>query len=367
MIPAFDHAASPAVNACEEFQVPKVRIVQIGVNAIHARMYRASLIYLADECEIVGFWDPDPNAGVTRDGIEPELAAVPFFATLDELFDATKPDAALISGTMAEMPAWMEQTARAGVHVWAEKPFAVHSSQLLPVKSAIEANGLHFSCGYSWRFEPLSQIVKEAIEDGRLGKPYWFDIRFLTSSVAARDPNHWMFDPAQSGGGILNWLGCHWLDLMRFLSGSEVSRVSAIEANVSGEPISVEDGAAVTFQFANGMIGSLYAGYFLPKGNQATIGINGATGSVNWNIENNFATIFSTDPAWQTAPTRTFAVEKASAPGYGAAGAALLRAFFGAIRGEGVSGYTIDDAIASLRIIEAAHESSKTGRTVSLA
>ena len=37
-----------------------------------------------------------------------------------------------------------------------------------------------------------------------------------------------------------------------------------------------------------------------------------------------------------------------------------------AIRGEGSSGYTIDDAIASLRIIEAAHESSRTGRAIEL-
>jgi predicted dehydrogenase len=199
-----------------------------------------------------------------------------------------------------------------------------------------------------------------------LGKPYGMDIRFLTSSVAARNPEHWMFDPAQSGGGILNWLGCHWLDLMRFLTGAEVVKVSAIEANVSGAPVSIEDGASVAMQFSNGMIGNFYAGYFLPSGNQALIGINGSTGSVNWNIDNNFATIYSTHPAWQTAPTRTFTVEKAPAPGYGPAGAALLRAFFAAIRGEGHSGYTIDDAINSLRIIEAAHESAKTGRAVTL-
>ena len=342
----------------------KVRVAQIGVSAIHAPMYRDSLVYLADEAEIVGFWDPQPDTEATRSRIKPDVAHVPFFSTIDELLSEAKPDAVLISGTMAEMPAWIEQAAAAGVHIWAEKPFAVHSSQLLPAKAAIEANDLVFSCGYSWRFEPLSLIIKDAIEDGLLGKPYGFDIRFLTSSVASRNPEHWMFDPAQSGGGILNWLGCHWLDLMRFLSGSEVVKVSAIEANVSGEPVSIEDGASVSMQFANGMIGSLFAGYFLPSGNQATIGIQGATGSVNWNIENNFATVFSTDPAWRTAPTRTFTVEKAQAPGYGPAGAALLRAFFAAIRGEGSSGYTIDDAIASLRIIEAAHESSRTGRAI---
>ena len=344
----------------------KLRIAQIGVTAIHASMYRDSLVYLADEAEIVGFWDPEPDAESTRARIKSDVAHVPFYATIADLLEQAKPDAVLISGTMAEMPGWIEQAANAGVHVWAEKPFAVHSSQLLTAKEAIERNGLHFSCGYSWRFEPLSLEIKSAIDQGLLGTPYGFDVRFLTSSVAARDPKHWMFDPAQSGGGILNWLGCHWFDLMRFLTGSEVDSVSAIEANVSGEPISVEDGAAVSMRLANGAIASLYAGFFLPSGNEASIGINGSNGSVSWNIANNFVTISSTDPAWQTAPTRTIAVEKASAPGYGAAGAALLRAFFAAVRGEGESGYTIDDAINSLRIIEAAHESAKTGRRVDL-
>ena len=45
---------------------------------------------------------------------------------------------------------------------------------------------------------------------------------------------------------------------------------------------------------------------------------------------------------------------------------ALIKAFAAAIRGEGQSGYTIDDAIKSLQIIEAAHEAARTGQTVVL-
>jgi predicted dehydrogenase len=45
----------------------------------------------------------------------------------------------------------------------------------------------------------------------------------------------------------------------------------------------------------------------------------------------------------------------------------LLKAFAAAIRGEGSSGYSIWDAITSLRIIEAAHESARDDRAVYLA
>ena len=52
--------------------------------------------------------------------------------------------------------------------------------------------------------------------------------------------------------------------------------------------------------------------------------------------------------------------------GYGAEGRALIRQMAAAIRGEGSSGYTVEDAIRSLQIIEAAHESAATGQTVTL-
>jgi predicted dehydrogenase len=54
----------------------------------------------------------------------------------------------------------------------------------------------------------------------------------------------------------------------------------------------------------------------------------------------------------------------ARVPGYGAEGLALMRRFCGAIRGVGTSGYRIEDAITTLRVIEAAHHAAAQGTTV---
>lgn len=344
----------------------KLRFAQIGLDLIHAPRYRDSLVYLSDDVEIVGFYDPEPDSEAVRSRIKPDVAHVPVYGTIEELLSESQPDAVMISGYGRDMPGWMELAANAGVHVWADKPFAAHSSQLLPVKTAIEANRLVFSCGYSWRFEPLSLQIKSVYDAGLFGKPLGVDARFLVGNLIGRDLSQWIFDPTLSGGGILNWLGCHWIDLMRFWTGAEIVQVSAIEANVSGVEIRVEDGASVAFRFDNGMLGNLYIGNFLPSGSEGTLGLNGSTGSMNWDIRENFCTITSSHPDWEAAPTRTFTMPKAQLPGYGGAGAGLLRAFIAAIRGNGPSGYTIDDAINSLRIIEAAHESSRTGQTVRL-
>ncbi|MGH2558682.1 MAG: Gfo/Idh/MocA family protein [Thermomicrobiales bacterium] len=343
-------------------QSRKLRFAQAGVAAIHASMYRDTLLMMDDEIELVGFWDPEPE--VSRVRIKPDAEHIPFYDSIGELLEKAQPDAVLVSGYCRDMPGWMLEVAEAGVHVWAEKPFAVHSDQLLPVAEAMRRHNLAFSCGYSWRFEPLSLLIKETNDAGLLGKPYSVEMRLLTSSVKNRDPNHWMFDPALSGGGILNWLGCHWFDLMRFWTGSEVTKVAAIEANVSGAAIAVEDAAMVSLQFANGMVGSLHTGNFLPSGNEIYFGLRGSDGAVTWRHEDGSCTIHSTNPAWEAAPERTFAMPSAKLAGYGGAGMRLMRAFAAEIRGEGASGYTIDDAIKSLQIIEAAHEAARTGRTV---
>ena len=81
-----------------------------------------------------------------------------------------------------------------------------------------------------------------------------------------------------------------------------------------------------------------------------------------------YACIISSDhPDWAAAPQRYFHMPAADYPGYGADGRALVNAFAAAIRGEGDSGYRVDDAIRALQIIEAAHQSAASGRTIDVA
>ncbi|MEN9934116.1 MAG: Glucose--fructose oxidoreductase precursor, partial [Chloroflexota bacterium] len=256
--------------------------------------------------------------------------------------------------------------AEGGAHIWLEKPCAATSGQLLLLAAQIERRGLAFSTGYSWRFHPVCQLIRETVEAGLLGRLYAIEVRFITSSVGRRNPNQWSFQRAIAGGGILNWLGCHWFDLMRYLTGAEVARVASIEANVGGYPIDVEDAAAVALRFDNGMVGSLHTGFLTPGDSELWVGLRGSEGWVRWDLDSNACTIKSTRPEWLTAPVRTFTLPTASLPGYGAEGLALLRAFAAAIRGERESGYTIADAIETLRIIEAAHDAAASGRTVAL-
>lgn len=340
----------------------KVRFAQAGLALMHAKLFRETLILLQDEIELVGFYDPNPEA--VRPTLPPEVQHVPFYNSQAELLAEAKPEAILISDYLTELPDRMLQAAEAGVHVWGEKPFATHSSRLFPFAEAVERYHLHFSCGYSWRFHPISQLIKETYDAGLLGKPYAIEIRFSAGNLERRDPSTWYLQRNQSGGGILNWLGCHWFDLMRYITSSEVIKVSSMEGKVGNHSFDVEDVASVGLQFENNMIGTLQTGFYTPGDSELTVNLYGSLGWAKWEEPTKSCTIKSTHPAWASSPLRKFDMPTATYPGYGAEGRALIKAFTAAIRGEGQSGFTVNDAIKSLQIIEAAHESARTGQAV---
>ena len=72
----------------------KLRFAQAGVSLMHAAMYRDTLMLLSDEIELVGFYDPDPDA--VRERVKPDAAHVPFYPDLGSLLAAARPDAVMV-------------------------------------------------------------------------------------------------------------------------------------------------------------------------------------------------------------------------------------------------------------------------------
>ena len=104
----------------------KLRFAQAGVSLMHAAMYRDTLMLLSDEIELVGFYDPDPDA--VRERVKPDAAHVPFYPDLGALLATARPDAVMVSTYPVDMPTWMLQIVRAGVHLWAEKHVAARAA-----------------------------------------------------------------------------------------------------------------------------------------------------------------------------------------------------------------------------------------------
>ena len=137
---------------------------------------------------------------------------------------------------------------------------------------------------------------------------------------------------------------------MRYLTGAEVARVAAIEANVGGHDIDVEDAAAVSLGFDNGMIGSLHAGYFTSGDGEVSIGLRGSEGWIKWEVDEGQCTIKSDAPglvggadrAGSTYPQRRF-------PAMGQREEVIDTGLCGRHpRRRSSSGYTVEEIIKSL-------------------
>ena len=298
----------------------------------------------------------------------PGLAAVPVFDTLDALLDSGRPQAVMSFLRNDESGPALARLAEAGLHVWAEKPVARRAAELAPARAALNRRGLVFATGYTHRFAPVHRQLKQWIDEGVFGPLTGATALKATSSVTARNPQSYLFSAEVSGGGILHWLGCHWIDLFLHLFGEPVVAVSALTGILSGEPIDVEDIAAVSLRFAGGALVSIHAGYLTPRGEAAgdsALRLYGKLGWAAWVVGSETVDAFSAHPTWTTGPTRRAAFSAPPAPGYaGIVGRRSIENFVAAAAGEEAPMFRIEEAMNVLAIVEAAYASADTGRVV---
>lgn len=199
----------------------------------------------------------------------------------------------------------------------------------------------------------------------------------VTSQVKFRNPEHWLFSKERAGGGILSWLGCHYIDLLSYVTGEDIVSVSAIVDTLSGEAINVEDVASVSFRFQGGAIGSLQAGYQLAMSKSGYIGPNydsyvgfrGTEGRMFWEPsgKQHRLHVESARSDWRGSPVRTLAYTLPALDAYGGAyGVAFLEDFIDAALEDGAPPTRGEDALKVARIVEAAYASSASGNRVDL-
>jgi predicted dehydrogenase len=346
----------------------------LGCTHPHSRGHLATL-RLLPEVERIWLWDPDRAAAEKlAEEAGPKLAGV-----TDDLAVALREEVefALVCRRNDETPDTVVAAARAGKHIMSEKPMATTAARLRPVLEEVAATGVTLGVCYPWRCHPAARDLSALVRGGLLGRLLATEARMVTSQVRYRDPSHWLFSREHGGGGILHWLGCHFLDLLRFLTGEEVTHVSALTGTLNGFPLEVEDTASVSMRWNSGAIGSFTAGYHLPR---STAGYSGAAydtylaargleGRFHWRPTHAEEAVYveSTHPDWATAPEREFRYRLEPTEAYGGAyGLEFVRHFIHAAR-EGrspIAGGT--DALRVLEWVEAAYLSARTQTTVPL-
>jgi predicted dehydrogenase/threonine dehydrogenase-like Zn-dependent dehydrogenase len=145
----------------------------------------------------------------------------------------------------------------AGKHVFVEKPLAVTHEDLQKVRDQFETNQKagtrgHLMVGFNRRFSPQIQKMKALL--AAVNEPKSF---IMTMNAGAIPADHWTQD-IEVGGGRIIGEACHFIDLMRYLAGSEIVSVQARRMGDAPGVAITEDKAAITLGFADGSFGTVH-------------------------------------------------------------------------------------------------------------
>lgn len=155
----------------------------------------------------------------------------------------------------------------AGKHVYCDKPLCVTALQARELAQLAESEKRVCQVTFQHRFWPAVLYAKQLIRDGAIGDIISFRAMFLHSSLVNRDKAYaWRNAPISEGGGVLNDLGSHLLDLIMFLCG-DIEDISSVTQTLYGErrrdgktvPVSSDDAAFMLVRLKNGACGTAEA------------------------------------------------------------------------------------------------------------
>ena len=331
--------------------------------------WRESLRQVLDAVEITALVPAFDN-GTTS--LEQRYTDLPRFETVEALLrdGGDLFDGALVCLPNNTGPDAVVQLAQAGKHILLEKPGAANAADAQRMAEAVRTAGVAFQAGYMWRYEEGANRLRDMMADGSFGKLISLEMTWTTSNVFRRDPGHYLFDLKDSGPvGFFNWLGCHHLDLLSYVTSQTVTGVTARVGNFGGTPIDMEDGGSAILDLSGGGLATFTGGYWHPRWlNDIQWNLRGTQRWVHWDPSRTgtggVLEIHGPQPQFM-AMEETFELPPDDTPGYGGkAMVALLRDWVRCAHEGGDCRNTPESMVAVLETIDRIYESSRSGRRV---
>ena len=293
--------------------------------------------------------------------------------------------------------------AKAGKHIFCEKPQAMSYAQAKEMYETAEKAGVKHYLNHNYRRCPAVRLAKRLIDEGRIGRIFHWLGEYLQSWIV--DPSFpltWHLRKETAGYGPHIDLNSHMIDLARYLVG-EVSSISCLtkqfiserplpdevsagtfKAAVKGKEmgkVGVEDAAFVIAEFANGALGCFNTTRFATgRKNYNHFEIYGDKGSLIFNFERmnelqfysaedpqyaqGFRTIIATDPSHEY-------IEhwwpEGHIIGYEHEFVHAVVDFLNAIDKDTEIEPNFYDGMKGMQVIEAGIESAKSGKVVKIA
>jgi predicted dehydrogenase len=189
--------------------------------------------------------------------------------------------------------------AKAGKMVMCEKPLGRTAKEAEEMVAAVESADVPNTVWYNYRRVPAVVLLKQLIDEGKLGRIFHYRAKFLQDWTISQDlpqggEGLWRLDVKVAGSGVTGDLLAHCIDTAMWLNGS-ISEVTAMtetfvkerKHTLTGrvEPVGIDDASACLCRFSNGSLAMFEATRYA-RGHKAlyTLEINGEHASAFWDL-----------------------------------------------------------------------------------
>ena len=277
--------------------------------------------------------------------------------TIDAIEGSKDIDAVVICTPTDTHADLIERFARAGKAIFCEKPIDLNIDRVRAcMKVVADAKG-KLMVGFNRRFDPHFQAVRAAIDAGKIGA-----VEMIT--ITSRDPGAPPPSYIKVSGGMFRDMTIHDFDMARFLLGEEIATVYA-SASVLVDPeigkLGDFDSASVVLTTATGKQCMISNSRRATYGYDQRIEVHGSKGMIAAENQRAVSIELATADGYTRPPLHDFFMTR-----YTEAYAAEIAAFIGVVSGGASPSPSGADGLAALVLAEAALQSVREGRAVSV-
>jgi predicted dehydrogenase len=155
------------------------------------------------------------------------------------------------------------EIAKAGKHVYTEKPIAATLEDGIEIAALERQCGVTVTVGHSARLMGSIRAIRSAIDAGELGRVAFMEANFSNERALELTPNTWRWYKAKAPGGPLSQLAIHQFDILHYLGG-EIVEAGSMASKLSPVGAEVDDQSMTLLRFADGKVGYVGSSWTAP-------------------------------------------------------------------------------------------------------
>lgn len=175
-----------------------------------------------------------------------------------------------------------QTVAKAGKHVYTEKPIASTLGEGLQIAALQKKYGITVTVGHSARLLAGIRQMRAAIDAGELGRVAFIEANFSNERALELTPQTWRWYKHRAPGGPLSQLGVHHFDVLHYLGG-EIVEASSMASKLSPVGAEVDDQSMTLLRFADGKVG--YVGTCWTSPAVFAVRVFGSKGLMHYEID----------------------------------------------------------------------------------